>query len=291
MGNMCSSPAADEPVAKTVQPASAETSAKEDAKPAPADAPAPANGADVADAKDVPTPAKATEVDEAAAATPAPAEVQASTTVVEEAPKAKKLRVYLIYYSTYGHIYKLAQTYKEALETVPDVEVSLFQVRETLSKEVLEKMHAAPKPDDVPVIDTHTLPDADAFVFGFPTRFGMMAAQMKAFFDTTGALWQQGALFGKPASMFTSTATQGGGQETTILTAVSQLAHHGMIYVPTGYAAGGVMFGVQEPKGGSPWGAGTLAGPDGSRQPSEEELEAVRVQAKLFGAVAKKLAA
>ncbi len=108
----------------------------------------------------------------------------------------------------------------------------------------------------------------------------MMASQMKNFFDATGALWQNGALHGKPATMFTSTATQGGGQETTIMTAITQLAHHGMIYVPAGYAAGGAMFGMEEPKGGSPWGAGTLAAPDGSRQPIEAELEAAKVQVR-----------
>ncbi len=100
----------------------------------------------------------------------------------------------------------------------------------------------------------------------------MMASQMKAFFDATGGLWQKGALHGKPASMFTSTATQGGGQETTIMTAVTQLAHHGMIYVPPGFGAGSIMFGMDQARGGSAWGAGTLAAPDGSRTPSEVEL-------------------
>ncbi|KAG2449475.1 hypothetical protein HYH02_005620 [Chlamydomonas schloesseri] len=110
------------------------------------------------------------------------------------------------------------------------------------------------------------LPEADGFVSGFPTRFGMMAGQMKNFFDTTGQLWQAGALHGKPASMFTSTATQGGGQETTIMTAVTQL---------------------QDARGGSPWGAGTLAGPDGSRQPDEDELQQAEYLGELLAGVAK----
>ncbi|EFJ51561.1 hypothetical protein VOLCADRAFT_87709 [Volvox carteri f. nagariensis] len=171
-----------------------------------------------------------------------------------------------------------------------DTDAGIDMVAETLPADVLEKMHAPTKPD-VPLADPHKLPEADAFVFGFPTRFGMMCSQMKNFFDATGMLWQNGALHGKPVSLFTSTASQGGGQETTLMTAVTQLAHHGMIYVSAGYAAGGVMFGLQEAKGGSPWGAGTLAGPDGSRQPSEGELEAIRSQAKAFGPIAKKLAA
>lgn len=111
----------------------------------------------------------------------------------------------------------------------------------------------------------------------------MMAAQMKAFFDATGGLWQKGALAGKPASMFTSTATQGGGQETTLLTAVTQLAHHGMIYVPAGYSAGAGLYDVEHARGGSPWGAGTLAGADGSRQPSEIELTQAEVLVRRRG--------
>ncbi|PNW77892.1 hypothetical protein CHLRE_10g456000v5 [Chlamydomonas reinhardtii] len=279
MGNVCggaSGQAVDQhgkPLNKTPAAAAPKTeAAKPVAEPAPAAAAAPAAA----------TPA---------AAAPAAAAPAAAAAAPAAAAAGKKLKVYIIFYSTYGHIEKLAREYKTALESTGDVEAHLFRVAETLPADALEKMHAPPKPDDIPVMETSKLPDADAFVFGFPTRFGMMAGQMKNFFDTTGALWQAGALHGKPASMFTSTATQGGGQETTIMTAVTQLAHHGMIFVPTGYAAGAAMFGIQDAKGGSPWGAGTLAGPDGSRQPSEVELEALRVQAKHFGGIAKKLAA
>lgn len=199
-------------------------------------------------------------------------------------------KVYIIFYSMYGHIYTLAKAIKEGIDSVDGVEGVLYQVAETLPEDVLAKMHAPPKPD-VPIIDPHTITEADGFAFGFPTRFGVMAAQMKAFWDATGGHWQKGSLARKPAGMFTSTASQGGGQETTIMTAVTQLAHHGMIFVPAGYAAGPIMFGVEKAKGGSAWGAGTFAGPDGSRQPSPEELEQAVVQGKTLGEVTLKLAA
>lgn len=200
------------------------------------------------------------------------------------------VKVYIIYYSLYGHIKRMAEEIKAGVDSVEGVEGIIYQVAETLPAEVLTKMHAPPKAD-YPIIDPHDLPNADAFVFGFPTRFGMMAAQMKAFWDATGQHWSSGALHGKPAGMFTSTASQGGGQETTIMTAVSQLAHHGIIFVPAGYAAGATMFGVEVAKGGSPWGAGTLAGPTGARQPSEDELHAAKVQGEGLAKVAKKLKA
>eukprot|EP00775_Hariotina_reticulata_P002619 gene2619-2920_t len=201
------------------------------------------------------------------------AQVAAAVTQHSKTGEMASKKVYIIYYSMYGHISKLAQAVKKGVDSVEGVEGVLYQVAETLSDEILGKMHAPPKAADVPVIDPRTIAEADGFVFGFPTRFGMMCAQMKAFFDATGGLWQTGALAGKAAAMFTSTASQGSGQETTIMTAVTQLAHHGMIYVPTGYGSGAAMFGLDAPKGGSPWGAGTLAGGDGSRQPSEVELE------------------
>jgi NAD(P)H dehydrogenase (quinone) len=200
-------------------------------------------------------------------------------------------KVYIIYYSMYGHIAKLAQAVKKGVDSVEGMEGVLYQVAETLSDDVLGKMHAPPKAEDVPMVDPRTIAEADGFVFGFPTRFGMMCAQMKAFFDATGGLWQTGALAGKAAAMFTSTASQGSGQETTIMTAVTQLAHHGMIYVPTGYGSGASMFGLDAAKGGSPWGAGTLAGGDGSRQPSDVELEQAVFQGKRLATVVKKLTA
>lgn len=200
-------------------------------------------------------------------------------------------KVYIIYYSMYGHIAAMARAVKKGIDSVEGVEGVLYQVAETLPAEVLAKMHAPPKAEDVPIIDPHIIDQADGFVFGFPTRFGMMCAQMKAFFDATGGHWSKGALAGKAASMFTSTASQGSGQETTIMTAVTQLAHHGIIFVPSGYGAGAAMFGNEAVRGGGPWGAGTLAGPDGSRQPSEVELEQAVFQGKNLATVVKKLTA
>ncbi|CAI9783881.1 unnamed protein product [Fraxinus pennsylvanica] len=196
-------------------------------------------------------------------------------------------KVYIVYYSTYGHVEKLAQEIKKGAESVEGVEAKLWQVPETLSDEILGKMSAPPK-SDVPVITPNELTEADGIIFGFPTRFGMMAAQFKAFFDATGGLWKSQALAGKPAGIFYSTASQGGGQETTPLTAITQLVHHGMIFVPIGYTFGDGMFEMENIKGGSPYGAGTFAG-DGSRQPTELELGQAFHQGKHTAAIAKKL--
>ncbi len=127
--------------------------------------------------------------------------------------------------------------------------------------------------EGIPVVDRETFHmKADGFIFGLPTRFGMMAAQMKSFFDSTGSQWQSGGLVGKPAGTFFSTATQNGGQETTALTAVTQFTHHGMLYVPAGYIFPSLQFDNSTPHGGSPYGVGTLAGPTGASQPTEAEL-------------------
>ncbi|XP_006354298.1 probable NAD(P)H dehydrogenase (quinone) FQR1-like 1 [Solanum tuberosum] len=160
-------------------------------------------------------------------------------------------------------------------------------VPETLSEEVLAKMSAPPK-SDVPIITPQELAEADGFVFGFPTRFGILSAQFKAFLDATGGLWRTQQLAGKPAGIFYSTGSQGGGQETTPLTAITQLVHHGMIFVPIGYTFGAGMFEMENVKGGSPYGAGTFTG-DGSRQPSELELQQAHHQGKYIAAIAKKL--
>ncbi|CAN6922787.1 unnamed protein product [Brassica oleracea] len=157
----------------------------------------------------------------------------------------------------------------------------------TLPEDVLSKMSAPPK-RDAPLITPNDLAEADGFVFGFPTRFGMMAAQFKAFLDSTGGLWRTQQLAGKPAGIFYSTGSQGGGQETTALTAITQLVHHGMIFVPIGYTFGAGMFEMEKVKGGSPYGAGTFAG-DGSRQPTELELEQAFHQGKYIAAISKKL--
>ncbi|CAN1165914.1 Probable NAD(P)H dehydrogenase (quinone) FQR1-like 1 [Linum perenne] len=198
------------------------------------------------------------------------------------------VKIYIVYYSMYGHVEKLAEEIKKGASTVDGVEVKLWQVAETLPEEVLGKMGAPAKKSEVPIITANELAEADGILFGFPTRFGMMAAQFKAFMDSTGGLWKTQALQGKPAGLFYSTGSQGGGQETTPLTAITQLVHHGMLFVPVGYTFGGGMFEMEEVKGGSPYGAGTFAG-DGSRQPSELELGLANHQGKYFAAIAKKL--
>lgn len=199
-------------------------------------------------------------------------------------------KIYVVYYSMYGHVRTLAKAVKEGIDSVDGCEATMFQVAETLPEEVLGKLHAPPKSDD-PVITADQLTDCDGLVFAFPTRFGMMASQFKAFMDSTGSLWQAGKLTGKPITFCTSTATQGGGQETTIMTALTQAVHHGMIYVPLGYSAGPKMFSLDEPQGGSPWGAGTFAGADGSRQPSDNELAIATSQGSYFAGKAKLLSA
>jgi len=197
----------------------------------------------------------------------------------------------IVYYSTYGHVRKLAEEIKRGAEEA-GVSVDLFQVPETLSRDVLVKMGAPEKPKDIMTIDqvfVQTLPQYDGIIFGMPSRFGMMAQQMKAFFDCTGGLWQTGALVGKLAATFVSTGTQNGGQETTHLSAITQLVHHGMAYVPLGYQAGTMgQFDMSEIHGCSPYGASTLAGPDGSRAPSAMELAIAKQQGKLFGATVRR---
>ncbi|CEM08867.1 unnamed protein product [Vitrella brassicaformis CCMP3155] len=201
-----------------------------------------------------------------------------------------KPKVYIVFYSMYGHVRALAQEMKKGVEEAGG-ECLLYQVAETLSDEVLKKMSAPPKDTDIPVVDVHTLPDADGILFGTPTRFGAMCAQMKAMWDATGGLWQGGKLVGKPAGIFFSTATQAGGQETTALTALTQFTHHGMIFVPIGYTLGEVQFDMSEIHGGSAYGAGTFAGADGSRMPSEKELALAKHQGKYFTNVTKAIKA
>jgi NAD(P)H dehydrogenase (quinone) len=197
------------------------------------------------------------------------------------------------YYSTYGHVARLAEEIKKGADSVDGVEATIWQVAETLPKEALAKMHAPAKREEHPVmISGKQLADADGILFGFPARFGMMAAQMKALFDSTGGLWQTQALAGKPAGFFFALGTQGGGQEETALTVVSQLTHHGMVFVPVGYTFGEGMFDMDEVRCCSPYGAGTFAGKDGkSRLPSDAELQMAAHQGSYFAAFARKLKA
>ena len=144
-------------------------------------------------------------------------------------------------------------------------------------------MHAPPKSPDIPIITPEILASYDAFLFGIPTRYGNFPAQWKAFLDATGGLWQTGGLYGKYVGVFISTAGMGGGQESTAIAAMSTFAHHGIIYVPLGFKTTAHILGdVSAVRGGSPWGAGTFAGLDGSRQPTPKELELAEIQGKGF---------
>jgi NAD(P)H dehydrogenase (quinone) len=198
----------------------------------------------------------------------------AAATASSSSTAPKKAKIFVVYYSTYGHVRTLAQAVAKGVEA-GGAEVKLFQIAETLPAEVLAKMGAPPKSAD-PVIEAAQLAEADGIIFGIPTRFGMPCAQFKALFDSTGGLWYTGALHGKVASTFFSTGT-GGGRETTALTALTQFVHHGMIYVPIGYKNQKLAT-VTEVHGSSPWGAGTIAGADGRRAPTELELDLAQFQ-------------
>jgi len=197
-------------------------------------------------------------------------------------------KVAIIYYSTYGHIVKLAEAEKAGLKKA-GIEADIYQVPETLPQDVLTKMHA-PAKAEYPVASAGTLEQYDAFLFGIPTRFGNFPAQFKAFWDATGGLWASGALWGKYAGVFVSTAGLGGGQESTVIASISTLAHHGINYVPLGYKpAFQILTNLEEVHGGSPWGAGTFASSDGSRTPSPLELELATIQGETFGSVVNKV--
>ncbi|KAL8839692.1 MAG: hypothetical protein Q9176_004299 [Flavoplaca citrina] len=159
----------------------------------------------------------------------------------------------------------------------------LYQVKETLPQEILDKMYAPPKDPEIPTITPETIQQYDGVLLGIPTRYGNFPAQWKAFFDSTGSQWQSGSFWGKYAGLFVSTAALGGGQESTCIAAMSTLAHHGMIYVPLGYkTVFAQLANLDEVHGGSPWGAGTFANSDGSRQPTALELDVARAQGKMF---------
>ncbi|KAJ4327938.1 flavodoxin-like fold protein [Fusarium piperis] len=192
-------------------------------------------------------------------------------------------KIAIVYYSMYGHIKQLAEAEKAGIEKAGG-SADLYQIPETLPEEVLAKMHAPPKAADVPVLDDPSkLEEYDAFLLGIPTRYGNFPAQWKAFWDQTGKQWASGGFWGKMAGIFVSTASLGGGQETTAQNAISTLTHHGIIYVPFGYAkAFGLLTDLSEVRGGSAWGAGTFAGADGSRQPSEKEIELAQIQGQYF---------
>ena len=201
------------------------------------------------------------------------------------------MKVLIVFYSTYGHIYKMAETVAEGAKEITGTEVDIRRVAETLPEDVLEKMGAVEAQkafSHVPVCTVDELAEADAIIFGTPTRFGNMCGQMRQFLDATGSLWADGSLVGKVGSVFVSSATQHGGQESTILTFHVTLLHQGFVIVGLPYAFQGQMR-IDEITGGSPYGASTIAGGDGSRMPSENELAAARFQGKHVAGIAAKL--
>ena len=198
-------------------------------------------------------------------------------------------KILVLYYSTYGHVEKMAEAVAEGARKVSGATVTLKRVPETVPAETAQQAHF--KLDQkAPVATVDELADYDAIIFGAPTRFGNMAAQMRNFLDQTGGLWMKGGLVGKVGSVFVSTATQHGGQETTITSFHSTLFHHGMIVVGVPYACQNLL-NMSEITGGTPYGASTLAGADGSRQPSENELSIARYQGEHVAKIAGKLSA
>ena len=196
-------------------------------------------------------------------------------------------KVLVVYYSSYGHIETMAQAVAEGARSVAGTEVTVKRVAELVPEDVARK--SGMKIDqEAPVASPNELADYDAIIFGTPTRYGNMAAQMRNFLDQTGGLWVKGALVGKVGSVFASTATQHGGQETTITSFHSTLLHHGMIIVGLPYSFAGQTR-MDEVTGGSPYGATTLAGGDGSRQPSENELDGARFQGRHVAEIAGRL--
>jgi NAD(P)H dehydrogenase (quinone) len=202
------------------------------------------------------------------------------------------MKVLVVYYSMYGHIHRMAEAVAEGARMVKGADVSLYRVPETLTEEVLGKMGALEAQKSlayVPICTVDELATADAIIFGTPTRFGNMCGQMRQFLDGTGGLWAKGALVGKVGSVFTSSATQHGGQESTILTFLTNLLHQGMVVVGLPYSFDGQMR-IDEITGGSPYGASTIVGTQGERMPSENELNAARFQGRHVAEIAAKLA-
>lgn len=201
------------------------------------------------------------------------------------------VKLYIVFYSLYGHTYRLAEAVKEGASSVNGVEVKLFQVPELMSEEQLKAAGAYEAKQSfahIPVITVDELGNADGVIFGTPTRFGNMASQMKNFIDQTGSLWMKGALIGKVGSVFVSTASQHGGQETTITSFHTVLLHHGMVVVGVPYSEQRLLK-MDEITGGTPYGATTMADHDGSRLPNENELEIAKFQGKYVAEITKKL--
>lgn len=202
------------------------------------------------------------------------------------------VNVQVIFYSTYGHVYQMAEAVAEGAREVEGANVSIYQVAELIPDASLERIGAKAAREKfahIPLAKPEQLAEADAIIIGTPTRFGNMAAQMKNFLDQTGGLWAKGALIGKVGSVFASTATQHGGQESTLLSTHTVLLHQGMIVVGMPYSESRQTT-MSEISGGSPYGVTTIAGGDGSRQPSENELAMARFQGRHVTSIAAKLA-
>jgi NAD(P)H dehydrogenase (quinone) len=194
----------------------------------------------------------------------------------------------VVFYSMYGHVYKLAEAIAAGAREVADTEARMYQVQELVPDDVLEKSGAKAARAafaHIPVMRPDQLTEGDAIIFGTPTRFGNMAAQMRNFLDQTGALWMSGGLIGKVGSVFCSTASQHGGQETTITSFHTTLLHQGLIIVGAPYSEQKLL-NMTEISGGTPYGATTITGADGSRQPSENELAIARFQGRHVAGVA-----
>lgn len=201
------------------------------------------------------------------------------------------IKIQVVFYSMYGHIHRLAEAVVEGAQSVAGTEVRLLQVAELVPEEALKRTGAAQARaafSSIPVAKPNELADADAIIFGTPTRFGNMCAQMRNFLDQTGGLWAKGGLVGKVGSVFTSTGTQHGGQETTITSFHTTLLHHGMIIVGVPYTCV-ELTNMSEITGGTPYGASTLAGSDGSRVPTANELAIGRYQGKHVAEITQKL--
>ena len=201
------------------------------------------------------------------------------------------MQVQIVFYSMYGHVHQMARAVARGVEQVPGAEAVLLQVQELIPEEALKAAGAWEARQafaHIPEAEPDRLAEADAVIFGTPTRFGMMCAQMRNFLDRTGRLWAAGGLIGKVGSVFTSTGTQHGGQESTILSFHTTLLHHGFIVAGIPFNQPGLSQ-VGEVSGGTPYGASTIAGPDGSRQPSENELELARFQGEHVAAIASQL--
>lgn len=200
-------------------------------------------------------------------------------------------KIQVVFYSMYGHVYKLAEAVAEGARQVTGARVEIFQVPELVPAEALEKSGAAKARAafaHIPFATPAQLEAADAVIFGTPTRFGNMCAQMRNFLDQTGSLWMKGSLIGKVGSVFTSTGTQHGGHESTVLSFHTTLLHQGMIIVGLPYSQAGLV-NMTEITGGSPYGAGTLAGADGTRQPTANELQLARFQGEHVTRITQKL--